>query len=68
VRKGNEMMKWIMTYMEETVLVLERVIIHVVVEDAVSDAELELCEELLVFHDVEAIENIEADAIWAKVF
>jgi len=68
VRKGNEMMKRIMTYMEETVLVLERVIIHVVVEDAVSDAELELCQEFLVLHDVEAIENIEADAIWAKVF
>jgi hypothetical protein len=59
--------KRIITYMEETVLVLEHIIIHVVVEDAISDAEFKLCEELLVFHDIQAIENIEADAIWAEV-
>jgi len=61
------MIKRIITYMEETVLVLEHIIIHVVVEDAISDAEFKLCEELLVFHDIQAIENIEADAIWAEV-
>ena len=54
--------------MEETVLVLEHIIIHVVVEDAISDAEFKILEEFLVAHDIQAIENIEADAIWAKVF
>ena len=53
--------------MEETVLVLEHIIIHVVVEDAISDAEFKILEEFLVAHDIQAIENIEADAIWAEV-
>ena len=55
-----------MTYMEETILVLERIIIHVVVEDSISNAKFKLCEELRVFHDVQAIENIKADAICAE--
>ena len=55
-----------MTYMKETILILERIIIHVVVKNSISNAKFKLCKELRVFHDVQAIENIKADAIWAQ--
>ena len=46
----------------------QKVIVHVVVEDSIADAELQLLQELHVVHYVEAVEHIKPRSIRHHLF